>query len=181
LLRRGVIAGLLLCAGCGVATRIDTIGPGFDGTRIVRMRGNVLPSPVGGVGPIELNAEWVERREQPSEFALLVEVHSDELRIRAGESLRLVLDGDTFGLRRDSATTSWPRLDPTVGEQARYVTTDSLLLRLAGAQDTRVTVRGAAWTEQRRLSQRNLEAIRSCIDEHVVLEAEPADSTAEGN
>jgi hypothetical protein len=44
-----------------------------------------------------------------------------------------------------------------------------------------VTVRGAAWTEQRRLSQRNLEAIRSFIDEHVALEAEPSESAAEEN
>lgn len=134
------------------------------------MRGNVLPTPVNGMGAIELNVERTEMRDQPPIFALLVEVHAEGLRIRPGESLRLVLDGDSLAFVRDDAVRSWPRMDPTVREQARYASTDSVLLRLASAEEVRLNVRGAAWTEHRRLSEANLAAIREFVAEHVGLD-----------
>lgn len=167
MIARGLIAAVLLCAGCGVATRVETLGPDFDGTRTVRMRGNVLPTPLNGMAAIELNVERTDVRDQPPAFALLVEVHAEGLRIRSGESLRLVLDGDTLAFARDDAIRSWPRTDPTVREQARYASSDSVLLRLASAEEVRLNLRGAAWTEHRRLSEANRAAIREFVAEHV--------------
>lgn len=169
--RAGRLAALALVAACGVATRVDTVGPVFDGTRWLRMRGNVLPTPVDGIGAIELNAERVERTEQPVEYALLVEVRAQGLRIRPGRSLRLVVDGDTIMLARDSLATSWPRVDPTVQEQARYFASDTVMLRLGGAREARMAVRGAGWWEARRLSAENLETLRNFVRLHVVSDS----------
>jgi hypothetical protein len=176
---RGLIVGLALLAACGVATRVDLLGPDFEGTRTLRMRGNVLPTPVDGIGAIELNAERVERPERPHEYALLVEVRAEGLRIRPGHSLRLVMDGDTIALARDSVATSWPRVDPTVQEQARYATPDSVMLRLGAAEAVRIGVRGAGWWEARRLSAENLETLRGFVRLYVTPDsAASADTTA---
>ena len=73
------LVAIALLVGCAVPTRVDTLGPDFDGTRTVRMRGNVLPTPVDGIGAIELNAERVERADSSLRFALLVEVRAEGL------------------------------------------------------------------------------------------------------
>src|SRR5690606_15755431 len=137
-----------------------TFGPDFQGVETIRLRGNVLPTPVGGIGAIELNAERRERPEQPFAYALLVEVRGEGLKIRGGESLRVMIGDDTVALRRDSAVTSWPRVDPTVREQARYPTPDSVMMRLAAAPQVRIAVAGAARWERRRLSDENLGVLR---------------------
>jgi hypothetical protein len=173
-IRRGRVVWLLLVAACAVPVRVDTLGPDFEGARTVRLRGNVMPTPVAGIGPIELNAERIARPEQPNEYALLVEVRADGLRIRAGESLRLALDGDTVLLARDTLATTWPRLDPTVQEQARYPAPDSVLRRLATARDAAVEVRGAGWWEKRRPSAENLEVLRGFVALYVVPDSVPA-------
>src|SRR5690606_17993582 len=104
--------------------------------------------------------------------ALLVEIRSDELRIRRGPSLRLVLDGDTVLLVRDSLASAWPRVDPAIQEQARYAASDSLMRRFAQVSDVRVAVRGAGWWESRRLSAHNLETLRGFVTLYV-----PADTS----
>jgi len=150
--------GLLLAVGaaaCAVPTRVDVRGPDFQGVTATRLRGNVLPTPPTGIGAIELNAERLERPEEPFEYALLVEVRAEGLRVQNGESLEVVLGRDTVRLTRDSTTTFWARVDPTVREQARYPAPDSLLMRLASAPDVVVAVRGAGWWERRRLSEEN--------------------------
>lgn len=178
--RPAAVAALLVAvAACAVPTRIDMRGPDFDGARTTRLRGNVLPTPVGGIGAMELNAERVTRPEQPSEYALLVEMRVDGLRIRQGNSLRLTLDGDTVLVARDSLATSWTRLDPTVQEQARYPAPDSLLQRLARSRDVSVAVRGAGWWESRRLTPRNLDALRGFTALHVTPDSvAPADTVS---
>lgn len=173
MIRQGLIAALLLLGACGVRAQVSTFGPDFEGARTLRMRGNVLPTPVNGIGAMELNAERVERPEQPFEYALLVEVRAEDLRIRSGASLRLEIDGETLLLTRDSAETSWPRVDPTVQEQARYPTADSVMLRLAAAREARVAVRGSGWWEERRLSPANLEALRGFVTMYVPQDSVP--------
>lgn len=173
MIARAFLAGLVVLAACGVRTQVDTLGPDFEGQRTVRMRGNVLPTPVDGIGAIELNAERVERPEQPPAFALLVEVRAEGLAIRPGMSLRLILDGDSLALARDSTVTTWPRVDPSVREQARYPAADSVMRRLAAAEDVRIALRGAAWWERRRLSAANLQTLRDFVERHV-----PPDSAA---
>lgn len=147
-----VVAGLVACA---VPTRVDVRGPDFQGVTATRLRGNVLPTPPTGIGAIELNAERLERPEEPFEYALLVEVRAEGLRVQNGESLEVVVGRDTVRLTRDSTATFWARVDPTVREQARYPAPDSLLMRLASASDVLIAVRGAGWWERRRLSDAN--------------------------
>lgn len=180
MIRGRLIAALVLAGACAVPTRVDTLGPDFDGARTVRLRGNVLPTPVGGVGAIELNAERVSRPERPHEYALLVEVRAEGLRIRPGRSLRLMLGPDTILLARDSLVEAWPRLDPSVQEQARYPAPDSLLRRLATASEVRMAVRGG-WWEQRRVPAENLEVLGGFVRLYVTTDSlAPADSGAAG-
>lgn len=160
-----LVAALL--AACAVPLRVDTRGPDFQGVKTVRLRGNVLPTPVNGIGAIELNAERREIPGEPFEYALLVEVRAEGLRIREAESLRLALGGDTVLLRRDSTITVWPRVDPTVREQARYAAPDSVMMRLAAASEARIAVRGAGWWERRRLSDENLAVLRRWAQAYV--------------
>lgn len=157
----GVI-GLLLAA-CAVPVRVETLGPDFTERTVVRMRGNVLPTPVHGIGAIELNPERIEHPLEPMQYALLVEVRAEGLRIRDGESLQLVLDGDTLRFERDLDIESWPALDPTVREQARYPVSDTVMVRLAGAQEVLVGVWGAARWEVRRLAGEPQERVRRWV------------------
>lgn len=180
MIRRGVLAGVVLLLACGIPTRVDTLGPDFDGKRTIRLRGNLLPTPLGGIGAIELNAERIERPEQPAEYALLVEVRGEKLRIREGQSLRVMIDGDTVALARDSLARSWPRVDPTIEEQARYAVADSVLRRFGRAAEVRIAVRGAGWWERRRLSPENLETLRTFAERYLDRPAEPPDTTSGG-
>lgn len=176
MIRRRLLAALALLAACSVPTRVETLGPDFDGARTVRLRGNVLPTPLGGIGSIELNAERISRPEQPNEYALLVEVRAEGLRIRPGRSLRLTLGADTILLARDSLVDAWPRLDPSVQEQARYPAPDSLLRRLATASEVGMAVRGG-WWEQRRVPGENVEVLRDFVRLYVTADTvAPADS-----
>lgn len=163
--RLGVLIAALgvMLAACAVPVRVETLGPDFQERTVVRMRGNVLPTPVHGIGAIELNPERVEQPQEPMGYALLVEVRTEGLRIRDGESLRLVTGGDTLRLTRDSEAESWPHLDPTVREQARYPVSDSVMLRLAAASDVTVAVQGAARWEVRRLAGEALERVRRWV------------------
>ena len=162
-LRQWAAGALALLIGCAVPLRVDQRGPGFDGARTERMRGNLVPTPVNGVAALEFNAERVERAGERFQHALLVEVRGEALRIRPGPSLRLVLGGDTVALTRDTAVVSWLRVDPTVSEQARFPAPDSVMLRLAGADAAEISVRAGGWWERRRLSQRNLEVLREWV------------------
>lgn len=146
---------------------MDERGPDFDGTRTLRMRGNLVPTPTGGVAAIEFNAERRERPGEPFEHALLVEVRGEALRIRPGPSLHLILEGDTLELERDGAATAWLRVDPSVTEQARYPASDSVMLRLAAAPAVEVGVRAGGWWERRRLSDRNLRVLREWVTAQV--------------
>ena len=153
-MRRWAVGALLLLVACAVPLRVDQRGPDFDGTRTLRMRGNLVPTPVNGMAALEVNAE---RRERPGEYfqhALLIEVRGEALRMRQGPSLQLMIGGDTVELVRDSTVTSWLRVDPTVSEQARFPASDSVMLRLASADAAEVAVRAAGWWERRRLSPR---------------------------
>lgn len=165
------LAGLMLCAAsfaCAPVRTIDTVGPDFAGRTTIRQRGNLLPTPAGAIAVIEINLERVETMDEaPPGYAILLEVHSDEFRIRRDEPLRLIMAGDTVVLPHDSVMAAWPRLDPTVREQARYPAGDSVLVRLAGAEEVRVRVRGAAWIEERRLSEANLASIREFVGRYV--------------
>lgn len=168
-MRRWLI-GLVLCAsfGCAPVRTIDTVGPDFAGRTSVRQRGNLLPTPTGEAAAIEFNLERVETMDEaPPVYAILLEVHSEEFGIRRDEPLQLIVAGDTMRLPHDSVMVSWPRLDPTVREQARYPAGDSLLVRLADADDVRVRVRGAAWTGTRRLSEANLASVREFVARYV--------------
>lgn len=172
------VVALLLVGACAVAVEVDQFGPDFDGSTATRMRGNVLPTPVEGIGSLELNAERVVEPERPDEYALLVEVRAQGLRIRSGRSLRLVMDGDTALLARDSMATYWTRVDPTIEEQARYPASDTLMRRLAGADEVRMAVRGAGWWEERRLSPENLEVLRGFVGLYVRPDSAASPNTA---
>lgn len=161
--RPGLLLLCLLLAACAVPLRVDQRGPDFDGTRTLRMRGNVVPTPMGGVATLELNAERRERPGEPFHHALLVEVRGEALRIRPGASLHLILGGDTLELTRDSTTTAWLRVDPSVTEQARYPASDSVMLRVAAAPAVEFGVRAGGWWERRSLSARNLEVLREWV------------------
>lgn len=180
--RRGTFVALLLLGACAVAVEVDRFGPDFDGSIATRMRGNVLPTPIEGIGAIELNAERVTWTERPNDYALLVEVRAQGLRIRPGQSLRLVTDGDTVLLARDSTATHWPRVDPTIEEQARYPASDTLMRRVAGADGVQLAVRGAGWWEERRLSPENLEVLREFVHLYVRPDSvAPVDSATASN
>lgn len=169
-----VISALVLAgSACGLPVRVDTLEPGFDGTRIVRMRGNVLPTPLRGGGEMELNVERVERPGQEPEHALLVEVGSPNLRLREGERLLLMVDGDTMWVDRDSLAGPWTRFDRSVGEQARYPVEEAALRRLLAGRAVQVSVRAAAWWERRALSPGNLATIRSFVERHVPVQTAP--------
>lgn len=163
----------LLFAACAVPVRVETLGPDFTERTIVRMRGNVLPTPVHGIGAIELNPERIEHPLEPMAYALLVEVRAEGLRIRDGESLRLVLDGDTLRFERDPDVESWPALDPTVREQARYPVSDSVMVRLAAAEEVTVAVQGAARWEVRRLAGEPHERVRRWVQVYGVVAPTP--------
>lgn len=178
MIRSIAVVALLLVGACAVAVEVDQFGPDFDGSTATRMRGNVLPTPVEGIGAIELNAERVTWPERPEEYALLVEVRAQGLRIRSGKSLRLVMDGDTTLLARDSTATYWMRVDPTIEEQARYPASDIQMRRLAGAAEVRMAVRGAGWWEERRLSPQNLEVLRGFVGLYVRPDSAASPDTA---
>lgn len=158
---------LLLGVGCGVPARVETLAPRFDGTRVVRLRGNLLPTPATASGGLELNVERVDRRDQEPEFALLLGLHTDRVRVRPGESLLLLIGRDSVALRRDLRVPEWDHLEGPVREQARYPCDAELLRRLADASEARIVVAGAAWRERRRLSAGNLAAIQRFVREEV--------------
>lgn len=164
---RMLVAGVwtlaLLLTACVPAVREETVEAGFDGTRTVRLRGNLLPASRTSAGDLELNVERTVRPTRPDVYALLVESYIDGLRIREEAPLVVTFGSDTLRLLRDGRTRSWSPVAPGVREQARYPAEEADLRRLAGGRGVEISIRGAAWTERRSLSDRNLRAIREFL------------------
>jgi hypothetical protein len=168
-LRPAVVAGVLLLAACAPPYRVLVLQPGFDGTRIHRMQGNVLGGGARVAPQVELNLERVDAPEQaPQLFALLEYSGSDWLAIPQGPSLTLVVDGDTMRLEGPGSAPHRTVLHGhTAYELARYPIEPEQAQRLAAGSAGGLVVRGGAGSVRRSLTERNFANLRAFAERHV--------------
>jgi hypothetical protein len=165
------LALLLLLAGCAPGFRVDTLEPGFDGTRTHRSRGNVLP---GRNPAVELNLERVEFLRGEATFFLLVEVTgANPPQVREGETLTLAVDGEALRISGRPGEVRRDNDGIQAVESVRYPVAAALLQRLAGAEQVSLTLRGGAYRLERALAPRNLEHLRTFVEGYVTTSPPP--------
>lgn len=165
-----LLASFVLYCGCLPRYQVERHGDEFQGVEIVRMDGNVLADPDRGGEWIELNAEVSKARRAAPAYLLRV-VYRDaarDLRIPAGESLVLLVDGEPIPLRGTGSRGSrQTHVGRGIREEARYPVRADLLRRLAGAKAVRMRVVGSREYVERTFSAANLQNFKTFVAEHL--------------
>jgi hypothetical protein len=161
---------VLFSGACAPGLRVQELQVGFTGESVARMRGNVLGGSPGEAPRLEFNLERVTLAEEPAQtFVRLEYLGSDWLRIRAGESLLLTLDGELFPLSGEGSEGERRAVDGQfASEVAIYEIEPETAARIAQATTASVSVRGAAGPLRRSFSARNLQNVRQFLERYPV-------------
>jgi hypothetical protein len=143
---------------------VRTIVPGFTGIELVRLENDALSSP-GAVGTrLEFNVERADSLGEPRGSQVLIDATaSPALQIRAGEPLRMRVNGDTLSLPMLALPVERTVVAGHIIERARYRITDEQLQTLAAADSASIRVRGAAFSVRGLFRAENFTALRTLL------------------
>jgi len=163
---------VILLVSCGASlSSIKKTTDEFEGHTIDRMYSNYLSGgiPILDDATIELNVSRFESKLGNVSYDLIVRYSGEGwLFISEGNSLILLIDGESYSFTGDGSSSSRKVIMGSVVQEFAFYQTDTdMINKIANAQEVKVKIKGSNGAKERHFSKANFDNFKKFANSHI--------------